>query len=136
MNTSADGFQLIRNEEGLTLVCKGDYGHLEIGYGHDLLPGESYPDGIDEATAEALLVQDIDKAESYLNPLIPASCTQNQYDALIDFTFNLGGGALATMLSHGFDQAPVQILRWNHAGGVVLAGLTARRQKEVALFTA
>jgi lysozyme len=134
MNTSANGFQFIRNEEGLTLVCKGDYGHQEIGYGHDLLPGESYTDGIDEATAEALLVEDVDKAENCLNPLIPETCTQNQYDALIDFAFNLGGGALETMLSHGWNQVTEQIPRWDHAGGVILPGLIARRNAEVTLF--
>ena len=134
MTTSENGYQLIRDEEGFTPIAKGDFGHLEIGFGHDLLPGESYPNGIDIAHAEFLLSADVAKCEIALNPLFPAWGTQNQYDALIDFTYECGGGAIALLLGHGWNQVTAQLPRWVHAGGKVLPGMVTRREKEIALF--
>ena len=134
MNISQAGYGLIKDEEGFTPVAKGDFGHMEIGYGHDLLPGESYPNGITQAQANGILVQDVLKAETALNPLIPESCTQNQYDALIDFTYECGSGAIEELLAHGWDQVTAQLPLWIHAGGKVLPGMVARRAKEIALF--
>jgi len=134
MITSENGYQLIRDNEGFSAHVYADAGHQAIGYGHDLLPGESYPNGIDEAHAEFLLSADVAKAENALNPLIPEDCTQNQFDALVDFTYNLGAGAVKEMLAHGWSAVPTQIVRWDHAGGQVLPGLLERRQKELALF--
>lgn len=134
MFTSPNGYQLIRDEEGLSLQVVNDVGGKQmVGYGHDLLPGESYPNGITLQFAEILLGEDVAKCEIAVNALA-SQANQNQFDALIDFTYNLGRGALATMLSHGWDQVPEQIVRWDHSGGVVLPGLTARRTKEVELF--
>ena len=56
-------------------------------------------------------------------------------DALIDFTHNLGTGALSQLLSHGINQVPVQLLRWDHAGGKVLESLDKRRGAEIKMFT-
>jgi len=134
MKTSENGYQLIRDEEGFTPVAKGDYGHQEIGYGHDLLPGESFPDGIDETQGEFLLQHDVAKAEDALNRLIPPTCTQNQFDALIDFTYECGPEAIEQLLNHGWSQVTVQLPRWVHAGGQVLQGMVTRRQKEIELF--
>ncbi len=72
--------------------------------------------------------------ENHLQVYLPSDCTQNQFDALIDFGFNLGCEALETMLGHGWDQVPTQILRWDKAGGQVVPGLAARRQRELILF--
>jgi lysozyme len=79
------------------------------------------------------LQQDVAAVEGAVNRLAPG-VNQNQFDALVDFGFNLGVGALQTMLSHGLDQVPVQIPRWNHVNGQVSPGLTARRQAEVDLW--
>jgi GH24 family phage-related lysozyme (muramidase) len=134
MITSENGYQLIRDEEGFSPIAKGDYGHQEIGFGHDLLPGEAFADGIDRGQGEFLLEHDVAKAEDALNPLVPATCTQNQFDALIDFTYECGGSAVKQLLAHGWDQVTMQLPRWIHAGGQVLEGMVTRRQKEIALF--
>lgn len=139
MKTSPTGYMLVRTEEALTLTVKSDTGgKQEIGYGHDLLPGESYPNGITEDFAENLLCEDITKCEAVLNAIVPASCSQNQFDALIDFTYECGITALRQLLAHGWFQVPQQLPKWVHAhvnGQIVeLAGMVSRREKELQLW--
>ena len=134
MQISAAGLAFIQENEGFESHVYNDNGKQAIGYGHDLLPGESFPTGITEEQAVALLDQDLALIEITLSGIVPPTCTQNQWDALCDFGYNLGVGALRTMLAHGWAQVPTQIMRWNHENGAVSAGLTARRQKEVDLF--
>ena len=135
MNISPNGIAFIESNEGLILLPYNDNGKQAIGYGHDLLPGESYPEGITQEQAEALLFHDLVPIQTALASLVPPDCTQNQWDALCDFGYNLGVGALKIMLEHGWDQVPVQVPRWNHINGQVAAGLTARRANEVKRFT-
>jgi hypothetical protein len=74
--------------------------------------------------------------------LIPeaSNINQNQFDALVCFAYNVGLGALhgSTLLKKvntgDFDGAADEFLKWNHAGGVVVPGLTRRRQAERSLF--
>ena len=78
--------------------------------------------------------------EPRLNSLIPQDVTptQNQYDSLIDFDYNLGGTDLAVMMHHGWTQIPTQMPAWcyKHVQGVAVKdpGLVERRHKEVLLF--
>lgn len=134
MKTSINGLTLIRDSEGLVLHEYEDNGKMAIGYGHDLLPGESYPNGITESEAGVINLKDVAEIEPRVSSLVPPGCTQNQFDACIDFAYNLGVGKLRTMLSHGWNDVPNQILRWNHEDGVVSPGLTRRRQRELELF--
>lgn len=139
MKTSAAGIAFIEANEGLKLTVYEDNGKPAIGFGHDLLPGETYPSGITTLQAQLLLEVDVGKVEAALNPLIPESCTQNQFDALVDFGYNLGIGDMKTMLGHGWAQVPQQIPRWcyeKNSEGVEIqsAALSARRQSEVNLF--
>lgn len=135
MKTSAAGLAFIEANEGTSLIVYNDVvGKPTIGCGHLLQPGESYPNGITQDECDALLAADVAHVENALNSLIPADCTQNQFDACVDFGFNLGVGSLKTMLGHGWESIPEQILRWDRAGGQQVAGLTRRRQAEVALF--
>ena len=134
MQISLNGVKFIEGNEGFRATVYGDVGHSAIGYGHDLLPGESFPEGITQDDAEALLMNDVAKVEGVLNPLIPATCTQNQFDALCDFGFNLGCGALKTMLAHGWNQVPAQMVRWDDVQGKPNPQILARREAEVALF--
>lgn len=139
MQLSPYGYTFIQQQEGYTPTVKGDTGgKQEIGYGHDLLPGESFPNGITQLQAGALLREDVAKIEPYLSASVPADCTQNQFDALADFTYECGLGALHQLLAHGWSQVTVQLPRWVHAnvGGVetVLEGMVARRAAEIQLF--
>ena len=66
--------------------------------------------------------------------------TQNQFDAMVSWVYNLGNGNLnaSTLLkvlnSADYAGVPAQMMRWNKAGGKVLEGLTKRRQAEADLF--
>lgn len=134
MEISQAGLDLIAKFEGLRLTAYLDIaGVLTIGYGstHGVLEGQT----ITQEQAMQLLRQDaasasqcVSEATEGLNP------SQRQFDALTSFCFNLGCGSLRLMLSHGWAEVPNQIVRWNRAGGVVVPGLTARRQAELALF--
>jgi len=67
MQTSPTGIDFIAGNEGLTLTVKNDEGHEMIGYGHDLLPGESFPNGITEDQARDILVSDLAKVDAAMN---------------------------------------------------------------------
>ena len=138
MQTSQNGIQFIRRNESVRLSVYNDNGHPAIGYGHDLTQQEIvsgvYVNGITIDQAAALLQQDLTaRYEPTVNELAPQA-NQNQFDALIDFAYNLGGGALHQMLAHGWENVPAQLVRWNHVNGEVSTGLTARREAEVELF--
>ncbi len=136
MRTSQGGLQFIAGNEGFTATPKGDFGHMEIGHGHDILPGESFPTPITEDEAWTLLVADVAKVDSAMNAQhLSLDLNQNQWDAVADFTYECGVGALVQLLSHGVDQIPAQLPRWVYAGGNVVPGMVARRAKDVSLFT-
>lgn len=138
MQTSVRGISFIADNEGLVLAVEGDAGGKQvIGYGHDLLPGESYPNGIDEPGAYKLLLVDVAKWDLAISAL-GWTLTQNQHDALCDFTHECGVEALRELAAHGISQIAVQLPRWVHAHvkGVLteLPGMVARRAKDVQLF--
>lgn len=135
-----EGYTLTKKFEGLSLTAYQDQvGVWTIGYGHT---GPEVHGGltITEDQADLLLHSDVAAAVACVNRAVTAGITQCQFDALVDFVFNLGCGRLlgSTLLRHvnagEFDQAAPQFLLWDHAGGVVVPGLLARRQAEVALF--
>lgn len=78
--------------------------------------------------------------EDKVSTLVKVDLTQGQFDALVSFAYNVGTGALAksTLLrklnSGDYSGAADEFLRWNKAGGRVLAGLTRRREAERELF--
>ena len=80
------------------------------------------------------------EAEQGVLRLVKAALTQGQFDALVDFVFNLGSGRLAgsTLLVYlnagRYDDAAGQLLRWDHAGAIEVAGLKARREAEFKLW--
>ena len=135
MHTSVRGIEFIKTQEGFVGKVQGDYGHKVIGYGHDLLAGESFPNGIMESEAEDLLGRDVAKVDAAMNTQhLALDLNQNQWDAVADFTFECGSGALIQLLAHGVDQIPAQLPRWIHAGGQLLPGMFARRFAEIELF--
>ena len=82
----------------------------------------------------------MDEYEGYVNKLVEVNLSQNQFDALVSWVFNLGPANLkaSTLLkvlnSKDYEGVPAQIQRWNKAGGKVLEGLIRRRNAEALLF--
>lgn len=138
MKTSENGISFIESNEGYTPKPKDDNGHPMWGHGHDRRGAEIVPTFISLRDADALLREDLTTHyEPTVNQLAPWA-NQNQFDALVDFAYNAGTTALATMLHHGKDQVEVQILAWvyEHVNGVarINAGLLTRRTKELKLY--
>lgn len=140
--TGNGGIALIKQYEGLRLTTYKDaVGIPTIGYGHVENPNP--PGGTRTITAEAaeqILREDLQRFEHDVNNMLTVEVTQNQFDALVSFAFNLGPANLksSTLLrkvnSGDFNGAAEEFPKWNHAGGQVLAGLTARRNAEKNLF--
>lgn len=109
-----------------------------IGYGHTHTTKQGMK--ITQAQADKLLYMDLAWAEEAVNTLVKVPLTQNQFDALVSFVFNVGAGAfskstLLRFLNMGdYTNAAAQFLRWNRQKGKVLNGLTRRRQEERELF--
>ncbi|HUV69280.1 MAG TPA: lysozyme [Terracidiphilus sp.] len=141
MELSAAGLELLKKSEGFRSQTYLDVnGFPTIGYGHRLLHPESFPKGIDEAQASEILVSDVREAEQAVERLVKVPLQQGQFDALVDFCFNLGAGRLAssTLLkalnSGRYEAAAEQLLRWDLAGGEENAGLKERREAEFVLW--
>jgi lysozyme len=141
MHLSSAGLDLLKNSEGFRDRVYADVaGFQTIGFGHRLAPGEAYPAGITEAHGETILSQDVAIAEAAIERLVKVSLTQGQFDALVDFVFNLGAGRLAsskllTYLNNGkCDAAAWQLLAWDHSGCREIASLKARREAEFHLW--
>src|SRR5271157_3051528 len=137
MKFSAAGMELLKRSEGFrNRVYLDVAGIPTIGYGHRLLHSDSFPNGIDEPQAANLLACDVRDAEQAVQRMVKVPLTQGQFDALVDFTFNLGasrlsGSSLLQQLNKGrYDDAAEQLLRWDHAGGEECAALKARREAE------
>jgi lysozyme len=142
MQLSAEGLDLIKKSEGFRdRVYLDVAGFPTIGYGHLIKPHESFPNGISEPQAAAILSSDVQSAEQSVARLVKVALTQGQFDALVDFCFNLGVARLAgsTLLrelnADDYQAAARQFLAWDHADGVVVAGLQARREAELKLWT-
>lgn len=141
MQISAAGIELLKQSEGYRSHVYNDVaGFPTIGYGHRLQPGESFPHGLTEAQASALLRADVRDAEQAVSRLVRVPLAQGQFDALVDFCFNLGQRRLAASslladLNHGrYQAAAEQLLLWDHAGAEENAALRARRQAEFHLW--
>ena len=141
MRYSKAGLQLTERFESCRLLAYRDsVGVWTIGYGHtsDVHTGQACT----QAEAEAWLLQDLATAETMVRLLVGRDIrlSQGEYDALVDFTFNLGGGnlkrsALLLSVNRGHDEAAAkEFEKWDKAGGKVVAGLLRRRSAERALF--
>ena len=136
-----NGLKLIKKFEGfspLEYTCVG--GKKTIGYGHVVLPGESFPCGVTENKALEILSADVSIAEKTVLDLVRVPLNRNQFDALVSFVFNLGRrnfehSTLLKRLNDGaYDDCPAEIMRWVYVGGTVNAGLMRRRKAEACLF--
>jgi len=139
MKTSKKGIELIKKYEGLKLKAyKCPAGVWTIGYGHT--KNVKQGDVITEVQAEILLIYDLNDFENCIKKNVRIPLTQNQFDALVSFCFNVGCGnflksTLLKKLNEGkIAEAAKEFLKWNKADGKELAGLTKRRQEEMELF--
>jgi GH24 family phage-related lysozyme (muramidase) len=134
MKISPAGVDFIKKQENCVLHLYDDAGHQAIGWGHDITPSDpDYGAGITQAQADDILVKDLATVEDEVNSYdLPLS--QNQYDALVDFAFNCGGGNLKKLLSHGLDQVPQFLPQFCHSQGVVAEVLVKRRAAELNLW--
>jgi lysozyme len=141
MLLSAEGLDLIKRFEGFREQLYIDVaGFPTIGYGHRIVPHEVFPGGVSETEAGTILASDVTAAERAVGSLVKVALTQGQFDALVDFCFNLGAGRLASStllrcLNGGhYDAAAEQLLLWDLARGEVNLGLKARREAELRLW--
>lgn len=149
MRTSTKGLEFIKRFEGLSLKAyKCAAGVWTIGWGHT---GSLAEIGIDRNIFEGLVItreqatqllkKDLIKYEKAVNDYVKTPLNQAQFDALVDFSFNCGTGALrtSTLLKRvNYRDTPDNITAafkmWNKGGGKVLKGLTLRREAEAKLF--
>lgn len=144
MTTSDVGVDLISGFEGTRFKAYDDgVGVWTIGTGTTV-----YPNGVkvkqgDTCTpeqAKTYFKHDLAKFEKTVNESVTVPLTQNQFDALVSLTYNIGSGAfnnstLLKKLNKGdYQGAADQFLAWKKAGGKVLPGLVRRREAERALF--
>lgn len=137
--TSEEGISLIKKFEGCELEAYQCSANVwTIGYGHTR--GVNEGDSCTQQEADNMLVDDLQEFEGYVNEIVNVELTQNQFDALVAWTYNLGPTNLkdSTLLKrlneNDFADVPHQIRRWNKAGGKVLDGLVRRREAEALLF--
>lgn len=127
--------QAVKQFEGLRLKAyRCPAGIWTIGYGHTR--GVKAGQQITRAQADSLLIGDLLPFVQYVNRLGVCK-TQGQFDALVDFAYNLGTAALgsSTLLQRiriNADDATIckEFRRWVYSGGKVLAGLKKRREWE------
>ena len=114
-------------------------GIYTYGFGHTKNVAQ-FSAAISRQQAEQFLRDDIKETENAINRLVKVPLNQNQFDALVSFTFNLGAGALERssllrLLNRGaYDMAAKQFPLWVKAGGKTLPGLVKRRKSEQELF--
>ena len=138
MRTSDYGINLIKQFEGVRLEAYKAVPteeHYTIGYGH-YGPDVKKNMVISQKMAEDLLKKDLEKFEGYVRKYVPEDrFTQNQFDALVSFTYNCGAGNLKKLVSgRTLRQVADAMLLYNKAGGKVYDGLTRRRKAERELF--
>jgi lysozyme len=109
-----------------------------IGFGHTR--GVTQGLTCTQAQADQWLTEDMALCVADVNQNVRVPLTQNEFDALCDFSFNLGcaalnGSSLLKYLNAGnFPAAAAEFEKWDHAGGAVVAGLLARRKAEEQEF--
>lgn len=144
MKISANGINLIKEFEGVRLKSyKCPAGVYTIGVGHTSAAGPPQVKAgmtITQAQANKILANDLGQYEDAINNSVKVPLTQNQFDALVSFVFNVGIGAfqkstLLKKLNAGqYDAVPGELMKWTKGGGKELPGLVRRRRAEAALW--
>ena len=133
--------EFIKKEEGCVLhIYKDQVGYPTIGVGHLIRKGEDFSNGLTEEEADELLRKDLLYTAASIMRLIAVPLSDNQYSALLSFTFNCGTGALqaSTLRSklnrEEYAGAGDEFEKWCWAGGKKLKALYNRRERERNLF--
>ena len=143
MQISENGLNLIKKSEGCRLDAYLDpIGKLTIGCGHLVLASDNIKlgDTITQEQSDELLRNDLRIAEDTVNNLVKVQLTQNMFDSLVDFVYNVGSGnfhtsTLLRKINAGlFQDAAEEFGKWDKSAGQVLPGLVARRKNEKELF--
>lgn len=139
--TNQKGIELIKTLEGFRAepyFCSG--GYLTIGYGHKLLPSDRF-NCITKEKAQKILEKDLLRTERAVLKQINAELSDDQFSALVSFTFNVGAAALQRSslrqkINYGlYKEASKEFLKWIYAGGKKITGLVRRRKLESQLFS-
>ena len=150
MKLSENGFNFIKEKESCILYSYDDFdkstpkrfitegmsikGTLTIGFGHT---GSDVKKGmkITLNEAERLFKQDLQRFEKAVNRIVNIQLNQNQFDALVSFTFNCGEGNLKTLVTNrSTDIIAFKMLLYDKSKGKVSKGLINRRRAEHKLF--
>lgn len=154
MQCSANGIALIQGQETCSLVSYWDVNGYSIGWGHKITAEDFTNYGlrneagvmITQELADQLFADDLLKVENTINQNVSVPLSQNQFDALCDFVFNVGSGSAATGkgflgstllkdLNMGdYASAANEFAKWNKSGGSVNPVLVARRTADANLF--
>lgn len=150
MTVSEKGIAFIKRQEGCILHMYDDSaGNCTIGIGHLVHLGktgtnpvaeEPYWNGCTMEQAIELLNHDLANTENAINDYVDVPLTQNQFDALVDFCFELGAARLlhSTLLqvlnAGNYASVPSQLERWIYTGGSPSNGLQRRRGEEIQLW--
>jgi len=154
MRMSSEGMKKLITWEGMETHLYEDVAGLKtIGVGHLLTRDElssgkiwikgsavKYQNGLTEQQVYDLLEQDLESFEDAVHNLVKVELNQNQFDALVSFSFNVGVNAfknstLLKRLNKGqYHEVPEQLLRWVYSGGKKVKGLVNRRDNEITLW--
>lgn len=162
MHISKNGIELLKELEGMVIrngkhvIYDDQTGQpvntneplprgATIGYGHLIKSGEDFRNGITESVATELLLRDVATAENAVQNTISVPLTQNQFDALVIFAYNIGTKNFAastvvkyinnpefhSMIYPNLDSA---WRAWCKSCGRKMSGLVRRRDMELKLF--
>ena len=155
MRLSDKGKKLLMEWEGFKAeIYKDSAGLKTIGVGHLLTQDElaiyeitlddgvrvKFDGGLTDDQVLSLLARDVRRFEKAVTDAITNDLTQNQFDAIVSFAFNVGvsafrGSKLLKALNQGrFSDVPSELRKWTKAGGQIVQGLVNRREKEIALW--
>lgn len=137
----------VKRWEGLRLTAYPDPGSRDgtpwtVGYGHVSDGHMKVYRGltITPQQAEAALEYDLNETAGAVERLVKVDLSDNQFGALVSFTFNVGIGSfekstLLRKLNAGdFAAVPQELARWIYNDGKPMKGLINRRAAEAGLW--
>ena len=138
---SSDGLDLLKEYEQFretAYIAEKNGDKYTIGYGFYNMPGITAESTMTLEEAEVILVDKLKEYEGYVRTNVNVDLTQNQFDALVLFSYNTGASKSDSVweeINNGnFYQAMIEMAGWRRANGSIERGLIARRNDEIELF--